>query len=62
MKTITVTRYVLANPGRMRRWAHNYVVEGDPMLCQYGPGLVSLRQMLREVHPGANVVETWKIK
>lgn len=62
MKTITVTRYRLTNPGRAPRWAYNYVVEGDPMTCQYGPGLVDLRAMLRRKHPGATVVETWRTR
>jgi hypothetical protein len=62
MKTITVTRYRLINPGRAPRWAYNYVVEGDPMTCQYGPGLRDLRSMLRERHPGSIIVETWKTR
>lgn len=62
METVIITRHVLENPGQARRWTYKYVVEGEPMLYLYGPGLRSLRQMLRERRPGANVVETWKTK
>ena len=60
--TITITRDRLVNPGRMPRWAYNYVVSGDPMTCQHGTGLRELRRMLRERHPGATVVETWRTR
>lgn len=59
-KTITVTRYQLDTPGRPQRWACNYVVEGDPMTWQYGPGLRDLRAMLSRTYPGSTVVETWR--
>jgi fermentation-respiration switch protein FrsA (DUF1100 family) len=61
--TITVTRYRLqpAAPGRRgpTGWAYNYTVDGGS-LCQYGPGLGSLRARLKQKFPGAVVVLTWE--
>jgi len=58
--TVTVTRYWLHNPGRLGRWAYNYTVSGNAMLCQYGPGLSDLRARLAKKYPGATIIETWK--
>lgn len=63
---IAVERFQLypAGGGNYRsawRWSYNYHVSGGP-LCQYGPGLKSLRSMLKERFPGARIVETWASK
>jgi hypothetical protein len=60
---IVVERYklypVVSRPGPAWQWAYNYYVDGGP-ICQYGPGLVSLRSMLKRKFPDAQIVETWK--
>ncbi len=61
-KTITVERFTLypekGRPGTPMQ-SYNYTVSGDDQLCQYGPGLSSLRSMLKRRFPGATIVETW---
>lgn len=51
---------VVARPGPAWQWSYAYTVDGGPR-CQYGPGLVSLRRMLREKF-GTTGTETWKSK
>lgn len=50
----------VARPGPAWQWSYNYFVNGGPV-CQYGPGLTSLRRMLREKF-GRNVeiVKAWE--
>ncbi|WP_108934514.1 hypothetical protein [Streptomyces ardesiacus] len=61
--TVTITRHKLypevARPGPAWRWSYNYRVDGGPV-CQYGPGLVSLRDMLRFKFRDVRIVETWQ--
>lgn len=60
---ITVRRFRLhpAAPGRRgpTGWSYTYQVAGDPMVCQYGPGLASLRAVLKRRYPAATVTEQW---
>lgn len=65
-QVIEVERFQLypAGGGNYRsawQWSYNYHVNGGP-LCQYGPGLKSLRSMFKERFPGARIVETWIAK
>jgi hypothetical protein len=63
--TVVITRAQLypevAYAGPAWRWTYDYTIDGGPV-CQYGPGLTSLRRMLREKFGARNVdiVETWK--
>jgi hypothetical protein len=61
--TVTVTRYRQqpAAPGRRgpTGWGYDYTVDGGS-LCQYGPGLASLRAILKRRFPDAVVVLTWE--
>lgn len=61
---ILITRSKLypevARPGPAWRWSYDYRVNGGPV-CQYGPGLDSLRDMLRRKYGrGARIEEGWK--
>lgn len=50
----------VARPGPAWVWSYNYYVDGGPV-CQWGPGLASLRRRLREKYgTTARVRETWK--
>lgn len=44
--------------GAAWQWSYVYVVDGQR--CQYGPGLSSLRSMLRRKFPGREIIESWK--
>lgn len=62
--TIVIERFkLLPSPVRAYvyawKWTYNYRVNNGPE-CQYGPGLVDLRSMLKRKFPGAQIVETWK--
>ncbi|MFI5895695.1 hypothetical protein ACIA5D_36930 [Actinoplanes sp. NPDC051513] len=61
--TIVVERFKLypqvSRPGPAWQWSYNYTVDSGP-LCQYGPGLASLRGRLKLKFPGARIIETWK--
>lgn len=61
---IVITRAKLypevARPGPAWVWSYDYYVDGGPV-CQYGPGLISLRAMLRERF-GTSGREMWKAK
>lgn len=61
---IVITRAKLypevARPGPAWVWTYNYYVDGGPP-CQWGPGLVSLRDRLRRKYgTTARIVEKWK--
>lgn len=61
MTHIEITRFTLYPvPGRRGapRPSYNYTVDGGP-LCQYGPGLASLRSVLKRKYPDAEIVQTW---
>lgn len=59
---IVITRAKLypevSRPGPAWQWSYHYTVDGGPN-CQYGPGLASLRDMLRRKF-GTTGVEAWK--
>ncbi|MGW1436792.1 hypothetical protein ACWD7M_16275 [Streptomyces griseus] len=59
---VVITRAKLypevAHAGPAWRWTYNYTVDGGPV-CQYGPGLESLRSMLRRKF-GTAGREAWK--
>ena len=57
---ITVTRSKGYSRGRPAHWDYTYTVGSDPMICQYGPGLVSLRSRLKFRFPTATIIYTWK--
>lgn len=61
--TVTITRFQLVPVpgfGGRLRWSYNYVVSGEPMVCQYGPRLGDLRAQLKRKYPTATIVEDWK--
>lgn len=60
-QVITVQRatlYPVPGFGGRVKYSYTYTIDGGP-LCQYGPGLTSLRSVLRSHYRGARIVEQW---
>ncbi len=45
--------------GAAWQWTYDYTVDGGP-ICQFGPGLASLRELVRRKW-GVKGTETWKL-
>ena len=65
---ITINRQqMFPTPGRAYRtawkWSYSYTVTGnlpgEPMPCQYGPGITALRNTLKRNFPDAEIVQSW---
>lgn len=52
------TLYPVPGFGGRVKHTYTYTVDAGP-LCQYGPGLVSLRAMLKHHYRGARIIEQW---
>lgn len=62
--TITIIRAKqYATAGRATRfewrWTYDYRIDDGPT-CQYGTSLASLRDLIRQRWPGAQVIDSWK--
>lgn len=59
VRVLPGARYLRDGEG-LYHWTYNYTVDGGP-LCQYGPGLQSLMDMLKRRQPGATIVKSWAV-
>jgi hypothetical protein len=61
-QVITVQRatlYPVPGFGGRAKTSYTYTIDGGP-LCQYGPGLSSLRSVLKRHYRGATIIESWR--